>query len=148
VAERVLAACVERDTGLQFALRHPGEIGQRAVVIEVTVTHDERVRARRIDLQEAVVVEQSPLGSGEVEQDFAPLTAAHRFQVVREPVLEQQEPLGVERRTLHRDGVELAAPGEGVVDVVHDAGEHEAVHRRWRAHLRSGWAAAEELRPA
>src|SRR5213076_849122 len=50
MTEGVLAARIERDARLEPALRDPGEIGQRPVVIEVTVTHDERVGARRIDL--------------------------------------------------------------------------------------------------
>src|SRR5256886_17542870 len=103
---------------------------QGAIVIEVTVTHDERVGARRIDLQETIVVEETALGGGEVEEDLAPLTAAHGFQMVREAVLEQQQPLGVEGRPLNGDRVELAAPGEGVVDVVANVGHDEAFHGR------------------
>jgi hypothetical protein len=52
MTEGVLAASIERDAGLELALRDAGEIGQRAVVIEVTVTYDESVGVRRIDLQE------------------------------------------------------------------------------------------------
>src|SRR5438128_3358240 len=118
MTEGVLAASIERDAGLELALRDAGEIGQRSVVIEVTVTYDESVGVRRIDLQETVVVEEGALGGREVQEDLAPLTAAHGVQMVCEPVLEQQQPLGVERRPLNGDGVELAAPGEGVVDVV------------------------------
>src|SRR5205823_14518360 len=77
MAEGILAARIEREAGLELALREAGEIGQGAIVIEVTVTHDERVGPRRIDLQETVVVEQTALGGGEVEEDLAPLTAAH-----------------------------------------------------------------------
>src|SRR5205814_2990588 len=114
MTEGVLAARIERDTGLELALREAGQIGQRAVVIEVTVTHDERVGARRIDFQEAIVIEESPLSGGEVEKDLAPLTAACGFQMVREPVFEPQQPLGIESGPLNCDGVELAAPREGV----------------------------------
>src|SRR2546430_3339240 len=63
---------------------------QGAIVIEVTVTHDERVGPRRIDLQETVVVEQTALGGGEVEEDLAPLTAAHGFQMVGEAVRSEE----------------------------------------------------------
>src|SRR5439155_21038484 len=75
MTEGVLTARIERDAGLELALRDAGEIGQRAVVIEVTVTHDESVGTRRIDLQETVVVEETALGGGEVEEDLAPLIA-------------------------------------------------------------------------
>ena len=148
MTEGVFAASIERDAGLELALRDPGEIGQRPVVIEVTVTHDERVGARRIDLQETIVVEETALGGGEVEEDLAPLTAAHGFQMVGEPVLEQQQPLGVEGRPLNGDGVELAPSGEGVVDVVNNVGQHKPVHRRWCAHLCNGRIAAEWFDPA
>ena len=148
MTEGVLAARIEHDAGLELALRDAGEIGQRAVVIEVTVTYDESVGVRRIDLQETVVVEEGALGGREVQEDLAPLTAAHGFQMVCEPVLEQQQPLGVERRPLNGDGVKLAAPGEGVVDVVNNVGQDKPVNRRWCAHLCNGRIAAEWFDPA
>src|SRR5439155_10722385 len=106
-----------------------------------------RVGARRIDLQEAIVVQESTLSGGEVEKDLAPLTAACGFQMVGEPVLEPQQPLWIESGPLNRDGIELAAPREGVVDVVDDAGQHEPVHCRWRAHLCDCATAAEQFDP-
>ena len=61
--------------------------------------------------------------------------------MVGEAVLEQQQPLGVECRPLDGDGVELAAPGEGVVDVVDNVGHDEAFHGRNSQRLRGSGAA-------
>src|SRR5437016_10630750 len=73
VAERILTAGVEGDAGLELSLVDARPVGQRAIVIGVTVADDERIRPRRIELQYRVVVEERLLGEREVQQDLAPL---------------------------------------------------------------------------
>ena len=112
---------------------------QRAVVIHVAVAEDQGVGAARIDLQRAVVVGEIQLGKREVEEDLPALGAAQRLEVVGEAVLGQQRVTAArERGSLHGDRVELATPGEDVVDVVDHVREDQPVDCGHRAGLRAG----------
>ncbi|MGH7279624.1 MAG: hypothetical protein ACREJG_13200 [Candidatus Rokuibacteriota bacterium] len=102
---------------------------------------DEGIGAGRIDLERPVVVDEVQLGEAEVEQDFPALPAAQRLEMVGETVLGQERAAGAERGAPHGDGVERAALGEDVVDVVDDVGHDEAVDSRRRAALRARRAA-------
>src|SRR5262249_2525186 len=111
-----------------YALLDEGR--QAAVVVGVAMAQDQDVGAARIDLQHPVVVAQVLLGEGEIEEDLSPLRPTHRLDVVRETMLGKQcVAAGDEWRPLHGDGVELAALGEDIVDVVDDVGEGEPIHR-------------------
>ena len=76
VAEGVLASRVKGEPGLGPSLYEPCVIRERAVVVGVAVTDDERIGARGVELQDLVVVEQISLGEAEVEENLPLLRAA------------------------------------------------------------------------
>jgi hypothetical protein len=131
MAECVLSTGVEGQAGFGLALDDTGDVRQRSVVVGMAMAEDQRVRCGRIHLEGLVVIEEVLLGQAEVEQDLSPLRTAHRLEMIGEAVLGEDRSLTPKQRpALNRDRVEFATLGEDIVDVVHDVGHDEAIHRR------------------
>jgi hypothetical protein len=128
MTEGVLAAGVNGESRLETALHRAHEVRQRAVVIHVAVTQDERVRTRGVDLEDRVVVAEVLVGEAEVEQDLASVAAARGIQVIGQAVLREQRAARRQARALHVDGVQPSLLREDVIHVVDDGGEDEPVH--------------------
>ena len=143
MAERIFSAGIDGYTWLELPLLHTGQVCERAVVVQMSVAHNERIRPCRIDPEDAVVVKEIQLGEAEIEKDLAPLRSVLGLQVVGQAVLGQERGTpGAEGRALNRDRVELTSFGKDVVDVVHHVGHHEAVDDGHGRALRKGRAAA------
>src|SRR5215831_6316094 len=60
VAEGVLAPGVEGEAGLHPPLQGAGQVRQRAVVVVMSVAHDQGIGHGRVDLEHLVVVREAP----------------------------------------------------------------------------------------
>src|SRR6185312_11823893 len=105
-AERVFAADIEWQVSLQRVLVGRKKANHAAEMVVMTVTENERVKRRRIDLQDRHIVEQNFRRIAEIYKHVALLAAAMRLRVHGEA------PLAVERgaRRGVRRGVAANAP--------------------------------------
>src|SRR2546426_12050368 len=142
VTERVLSAHVERQLASHLSPVPLEQGDQASEVIEVTVTHDQGVDRRRIDLQEIEVVEQRRRREAKVEECLTCLASALGLQMERQAELVVDVPAEpwAENDTEPLD-LDVAHPGgtkPGImVTASHDA-HRQAIDGRRRARLSPG----------